>query len=132
MPQTIEVISPNIETMEKPQILTAKNVQYYSSHTHELAHSQIHKASIFVELDLIQYDSNEKCYYCLPIPNYNSTTYKMIKHKIGWVCDCQACTKKINDNIYCPDIEEKIPCSHILALYYTWKINHWNEKHEQK
>ena len=122
----ITTFSPKIERLELPDKLTPKTVQFYSSHTHELAHSQVHKASLFIEKDCIKYSPDEKCYYCLPINGYNTSTYKLIKMKYGWVCDCQACQKKIKEDLYSPNIEEKIPCSHILALYYYFKLTHWN------
>ena len=124
IPITIE--SPKVEKFELPDKLTPKNVQYYSSHTHELAHSQVHKASLFIEKDCIKYSEVEKCYYCLPLPGYNTTTYRIIKGKVGWICDCQSCQTKIKKDEYCPNIEEKTACSHILALYYNFKIQHWN------
>lgn len=126
MPLTIE--SPNIEKYELPKILTPKQVQYYSSHTHQLAHSQVHKAILFLEKGCIQYDSINKCFWCLPLANYNKNTYKIIKSNKGFICDCQGCQKKIRECLYNPDIEESAACSHILALMYFFKLKHWNEE----
>lgn len=121
----ITINNPIIEKTEKPDKLTPKNVQYYCSHTGELKHSQIHKASIFVELGLIQYDSLNKCYYCLPIDGYNSTTYTLTKGKVGYFCNCQCCRNKIRDGTYNPDIEDLRACSHLMALHFHWKINNY-------
>lgn len=136
MPQTIEVKNKDIETMEKPQVLTAKNVCYYSEHYKRLEGFQgcnaiRSKAIKFVELNLIKYDPDSLAYgeteekhnyICLPIPNYNKTTYRLTYNNLikDFECSCQFYQTKL--------IKKEDPyCSHWLALYLYFRIKHWNK-----
>lgn len=92
------------------------DVQHYSSHIKELAHSQAHKARQFIKYNCIQYDKEEQTYFCSPIPGYNQTRYRIEKNDNGdFECNCQGCQKRIK--------EEKRPnCSHIGALYLHFEL----------
>lgn len=99
-----------------PEVESADEVQFYSSKEHLLSHKQSWKALKFVELDKIKYDQNARCFVCLPIDGYNSTSYAMVPNKeneFGFECDCQGFqTKKKKAGV------GHAHCSHVLALHY--------------
>ena len=124
----VEVPTKSVVTKELPEKLTPKNVQYYSHHTKQLAHSQVYKAMLFVLNKCIRYDEFEQVYFCDALKGYNTRNYRVEKKHKGFECSCQACNKKIREGKYNPEQEELAACSHILALYYYFKIKHWNKK----
>ena len=111
------------DKIELPKELTPRNVQYYCHETKLLEQSQRHKAKLFVEHKCIEYDSENKCYYCKPLPGYNTRTYTLQYNKeLGtYECNCQGFQKMVRLG------ELRPTCSHILALHYHWKIKEWNK-----
>lgn len=126
-----------LQTYEKPKELNPKNVIYYSEHYKKLigtegikektARAIQVKARLFLKNNCIQYDPEETKYnsseydghrfICLPIKNYNSTTYRLWWNKLrnNFECSCQ-----FNQTT-------KYPCSHITALWLWIKIRNWNK-----
>lgn len=91
-------------------------VQFYSSHEHELKHSQVHKAHKFLEFHCIGYDMAAKVFFCLPIEGYNKTTYYLKPDKDvegGFACDCQRFQMQAKQGL-----KAAAWCSHLLALHY--------------
>jgi len=88
------------------------NVQWYSHHAQELKFSQQHKVINFLEHNCIQYDSIEKVFYCLPIPDYNSRTYLLHNKTVdkSFMCNCQGFLKSFKE-------KGRGTCSHVGALY---------------
>jgi len=130
-----ENISNNGISEEIPREINSKNVIYWSEHYKMLKGVKEGgairtKARKFVELGLIDYDKEKKCYICKPISGYNKTTYHLIWDKSRlkyngkgygeFECSCQYNQKTL-----------KI-CSHILALYMQFRIWNWNKKNEIK
>lgn len=85
------------------------DVQYFSKILGECVQSQHHKARKFIEHECLQWDPDRKCFICLPIPGYNSTTYSLFHTKDSFQCDCQAFVKKYKESGHGF-------CSHVLAL----------------
>jgi len=127
------------------------NVQYYSRHTKELGHSQVRKATLFLQHECIKYinedmDTGERqVFICLPLnqdsqwivngkqynklpftENYNSTAYhiyKSNKYNNTFECDCQGWQSKHKRGAI---VEEGANCCHVLSLYYAFKIKQFN------
>ena len=97
------------QTYELPEVIDYNNVMYYSHHAKGLKGTVKNKAKKFVELGLIQYDKDLKCFFCNPIPGYNKSRYK-IEKKGEFECSCQY------------NVSTGHMCSHILALYFYLKI----------
>src|SRR3990167_611267 len=107
----------NNEISLGPKEITPKNVQYFSHHTQEYMQSQSHKAKKFVEHNCIRY-IGDGSFECLPISGYNTRTYLIKKGANGeFNCNCQRALKGGEGS-----------CSHVLALYYFFKINNSKEK----
>jgi len=115
----------DLETYEKPALLTPKTVIKWSEHYKRLemegekTYSIRAKARKFIENNCIEYDKEKKCYLCKPIKGYNSTTYHLINKNGEFECSCQFHQKT------------KRMCSHILALYLQLKIWNWNKRAEK-
>jgi hypothetical protein len=155
----MEVVERNIETMEGPREITADNVQYWSNHSKSLKHSQVHKATQFLQEDLIRYvgddpEFNSKyTFLCLPLnthdhtdvecvtegirrfdkkpfgADYNWSTYKIFQKDGVWTCNCQG---------YCTREKrgeignDGVCCSHTLALMLAFRIKRFkNHETEQ-
>lgn len=128
-----------MDEFENPKELTAKTVCYWSTTFKDLVvleetgvakTSAIRaKAKTFLDNGCVQYDKELKCYICLPLKNYNSTTYHLRNNyafKSGFECDCQFHNKVVSKN---PEIG--LMCSHALALKLQLKIWNWNRKQEK-
>ena len=71
---------------EIPREINSKSVIYWSEHYKMLKGVKEGgairtKARKFVELGLIDYDREKKCYLCKPIKGYNKTTYHITWNK---------------------------------------------------
>lgn len=121
---------------EAPEELNAQTVIHWSHTYQELlmmdkmgtykTYAIRDKAQKFVELKCITYDKEKKCYLCLPIPNYNKTTYEMRPRDGGFVCSCQFHNQVIE--------KQKVPgliCSHVLALKLQLKIWNWAKQRKE-
>jgi len=134
-----------------PNELNYNNVQYWSRHTKELGHSQVRKATLFLQYQSIKYinediDTGEsQVFICLPlnqdsewivngkpysklpfIENYNSTAYhiyKSSKYPNTFECDCQGWQSKHKRGAI---VGEGANCCHVLSLYYAFKIKQFN------
>lgn len=126
----MEITEQEIVTFELPLTLTAKNVIYYSHHAKQVVGNVRDKAKRIVSMNLIEWSSNDKCFYCNPIPGYNHTRYKIEKIGKGFECDCQACHNKIKNHLYNPITDTTAACSHILAVYFYLKIKNWTGRQE--
>lgn len=145
-----------IETLEPPEVVSVKNVQFWCKHTRTLAHSQSHKALQFVEYDCIKYLGNDEefnskyTFICLPLntasewpvlriggevmmpkkpfgADYNSSEYKMFRVKEGvWTCNCQGWNMKHKRG---ETGEDGVACSHLLALFYCFKMKRFGHAH---
>jgi hypothetical protein len=138
---------------KEPETFTSKNVQFYCHHAKELKQTQIHKAQQFVDFDCIRYvgdDGEFKDKYSfvvLPLntepetkyecrtftkkpfkTDYNHNVYTIAKsqeYKNTFACNCQAwITRHKKGEIK----EEGSNCSHILALYFCFKMRRFGEK----
>lgn len=59
--------------------------------------------------------------------DYNSSEYMIFKHKDGtFECNCQAWQTKAHKGEI---VNEGANCSHILALYYCFKMRKFNNEH---
>lgn len=120
---------------EIPREINSKSVIYWSEHYKMLKGVKEGgairtKARKFVELGLIEYDKEDKCYLCKPIIGYNKTTYRLfwdkahLKYKGDgygeFECSCQ-----YNQTTF------KM-CSHCLALYMQLKIWNWNRRRDKE
>jgi len=120
---------------EIPREINPKTVIYWSEHYKMLKGVKEGgaiqtKARKFVELGLIDYDKEKKCYLCKSIPNYNSTTYHIFWDKtkpkyngLGngeFSCSCQYNQRSLK------------MCSHILALYLQLKIWNWQKREDKR
>ena len=129
--------SPNIERFEKPKILTAKNVIYWSETYKKLIIIDKDgkrkdltiksKAQRFVENKSYKYDSENKQFLCLPIQNYNHHTYRLKYNKSikDMECSCQGFQSKLKKN------EFPLICCHVLGLKLQFKIWHNNHEHPE-
>lgn len=116
---------------EKPKEINSKSVIYWSEHYKMLngeGNAIQTKARKFVELGLIDYDKEKKCYICKPI-GYNKTTYHQIwdKNRLKYKGDGYGefeCSCQYN--------QTNRMCSHILALYMQLKIWNWKKRDERK
>lgn len=141
---------------EGPARVTLENVRYWSKHTKELAGSQVTKALAFLEHDCLQYvgdddEFNSKyTFVCLPLNksddhqevvrdqiitfhkkpfeiDYNNSMYKIYKNGSGnFECNCQGWQTKARRGEI---INDGANCSHILALFYAFKIGKFNRQH---
>ncbi len=95
-----------------PQEITSQNVQYFCHHTQQFAQTQVHKAQKFVEHKCYEY-VGENLFRCGPIEGYNTRTYTIKKNPDTgeFDCNCQAGRTQM--------------CSHILGLYYAFKLNYF-------
>lgn len=94
---------------EKPRVYNFKNVMYWEPESKRLltlkkdgnkeAGTILNKSKKFLELNCIQKSGDN--YICLPIKNYNKTTYTI--NPVKWSCNCQGYS-----------IYNK--CSHLLAV----------------
>ena len=120
---------------EIPREINSKSVIYWSEHYKMLKGVKEGgairtKARKFVELGLIDYDKEKKCYLCKPIKGYNKTTYRQVWDKTkqkykgegfgDFECSCQ-----YNQTSF------KM-CSHILALYMQLKIWNWERRRDKE
>lgn len=138
------------EVSEGPKQITAENVQYWSIHAKALKHSQVHKASIFTEQDLIRYvgddpEFNSKyTFICLPLNtkdhtevtgtsggtrtfnknqymcDYNWNAYKIYKNTEG-LWECSC--QGWNTRYKRGELQEDgVMCSHVLALFFCFRL----------
>lgn len=113
--------------IEKPTELNAHNIIHWSDSLRQLQGikegSAIKtKALAFLRRDLVKYDPNNKLFLVLPIPKYNSTTYKINNRGDNhFECSCQFYNKvsKIWDH---PN------CSHIQAVKFFLEIRRHNKE----
>ena len=107
-------------SMNEPREITIHNVQYWCHHTQKFAHSQVHKALKFVENKCYEY-VGDGMFVCKNIEGYNSRHYNIKKSDTTkeFFCNCQYC--KNNDGAM---------CSHILGLYYAFKLKYFGDKDE--
>ena len=113
------------ETCEGPNELNSHNVMYYSHHAREVKGTLRTKAQKFLDLGLIEWNTEEKCFYVNPIEGYNTRTYEIRKRDKGFECNCQACQTKMKKEDYDPNVDSSAPCSHILAVYLWLKIKNY-------
>jgi len=114
-------------SVDEPKEINSKNVIYYSEHYKMLKGAEGEairtKAKKFVELGLIEYSKEHKCYLC----KGNLRTYHIIWDKTKqrykedgrrgeFECSCQYNQKTFK------------MCSHILALYMQFRIWDWQKK----
>jgi len=126
-----ENIQKPLDKFEPPKEINSKSVIYWSEHYKMLKGVKEGgairtKARKFVELGLIDYDKEKKCYICKPIPDYNKSTYHIIwdKNRLKYKgegfgefeCSCQYNQRTLK------------MCSHILALYMQLKIWNWQKR----
>lgn len=127
--------SPIIETYEQPEKLTPKNVCFYSHHLkilidskgNKIAGVMNRKAILFLEHDCIRYDQYERVFFCDALKGYNKSNYRLTLNPETnkYECDCQGYTSKV--------IKGELPfCSHLLALFYWFKIHNWNRSKDKK
>jgi hypothetical protein len=91
-PNTVMVINMETEMM------------YYDSNTGMLHGTQLRKALSFIKHECIK-KQEDGTFLCLPLKDYNKTTYTIIKNEHGRSsCTCQYNTTK------------GLSCSHILAV----------------
>lgn len=126
---TIEVPTKHhpTEQIEKPNELNVHNIIYWSDSLRQLQGikegSAIKtKALAFLRKDLVKYDPDRKVFLCLPIPNYNSTTY-IINNRGDdhFECSCQFYNKVSK-------IWEHPTCSHIEAVKLYLEIKRYNRR----
>jgi hypothetical protein len=105
-------------SLGEPENLTIHNVQYWCHHTQKFAHSQVYKALKFVEKGCYEY-VGEGMFICKNIDGYNSRHYAIKKNENTqeFDCNCQYC--KNNDGAM---------CSHILGLYYAFKLKYFQKE----
>lgn len=122
-----------MEDFIPPNTLNPNTIIYYSAEAKMAKKNVRSKAQKFLQLGLIEYNSDKDEYYCKPIKGYNNTTYTIKLKGAGYECNCQACQTKMRKNEYNPDYDTEIPCSHALAVNMLNKIEDWNagliEKH---
>jgi hypothetical protein len=147
----------NEVTFEGPKEITISNVQFWCKHGKELRQTQRHKAQQFIEYDCIRYvgddpEFNSKStFICLPLnPNetvieyddtpaahqfnkkpfpvwYNNSTYKIFKNEQGiFECNCQGWQTKAKRGELG---RNGCHCSHVLALFYCFKMRLFGKKH---
>ena len=111
------VKSPNNQQDLGPAQISVENVQYWSHHTQQFAHSQVHKALEFVKNGCYEY-VGEGMFLCNKINGYNTRTYNIKKNEITkeFACNCQK--GREGDGM----------CSHVLGLYYAFKIGYFKNK----
>lgn len=119
------------ETMEPPKKYTPNNVCYWETTSKDLitedkGKPMLTKARKFLENDCIRgVGETLTTWECLPLPNYNKTTYRISLTKTGFVCNCQGFNKKLKDyDSLSSDV--KPICSHILAVKQLNFINKHN------
>jgi hypothetical protein len=142
---------------EGPARVTSDNVQYWSKHAKALKHTQAHKAQQFIDYDCIRYVgddtefSSKYTFICLPLnpweeiqligedqkvrtfPKkafpiyYNNNVYKIYKNDEGvFECNCQGWQTKAKRGEIGTD---GCHCSHVLALFFAFKIQRFNKVH---
>ncbi len=80
----------------------------YDKNTQTLSHTMEQKANKFVNLGCL-FQINPNVFICKPIPNYNKTTYTIIRQGFRYACNCQGFNKKARSMSF--------PyCSHTIAL----------------
>ena len=99
-----------------PRELSVENVQYFSQHTQQFAKSQIHKAKKFIEHKCYEY-AGEGFFICNNIPGYNTRTYHIRKNQNTHEFDCDCQKSRDNSGM----------CSHVLGLFYAFKIKYFKE-----
>ena len=78
----------------------SENLIFYSAHTRKFEGSVKAKIRAILEQNAIEYDKDQKAFFCKPIlqPSgkpYNSTTYELRAHReYGFSCSCQAWTTR--------------------------------------
>jgi hypothetical protein len=116
-----------IEVKEMPpEVMTPQFIVYWSTSARQLegitqGKAIITKAKKLVELNLVEYDKEHKCFKVNPIPGYNKTTYTVNGRGDGhFECDCQFYNTVSNK-------WEHPSCSHIQAVKFWLEINRWNK-----
>jgi hypothetical protein len=127
---SVTIESPQSEFSLGPANITINNVQYYCHHARELKHTQVNKALKFIEADCIKY-AGDGLFACEPLAGYNTRTYTMKKSERyfdTFECNCQGwITKEKHDGI----VEGSANCSHILSLYFCFKMRKQFEGYEE-
>lgn len=113
----------------QPELLTTKNILYWSKSAKELKSDGIRQGSAIIakakklnELNLVKYDTYTHEGYILPIKGYNKTTYKVTTDGYNYACNCQF-YNTVSKNWLKPS------CSHIQALKFYLEIQNWNGAH---
>lgn len=148
------VAEREVEGSEGPREITLENVRYWSKHTKELKGSQVKKALQFLQHDCLQYVGEDQEYdvkgafICLPLNtqesyseygrtwqkkpfaiDYNFSAYKITKGDgKTFVCNCQGWQTKLKRNEV---VAEGANCSHVLALYYAFKMKKFRHPSQQ-
>ena len=126
------------ETYEEPHELTPHTVVKWSSTYKALeildksgqwkTYAIRLKARRFLRNQCIEYSKEKKCYLCLPIKGYNSTTYELKSlPNQEFECNCQFYQRVVKKK----DIPGLI-CSHICALKMQLKIWNWNRRKDKE
>ena len=110
----MEVIEKQRELNEGPKEITVETVQYWSHHTQQFARTQVSKAKKFIEHGCYEY-TGDGIFLCNPIKGYNTRTYTIKKGKGEEEFDGN-CQKGMQGSGV---------CSHVLGLYYAFKINYF-------
>lgn len=130
--------------------ITVENVQFYCKHSKLLKNTQNRKALQFVDYDCIRYvgddvEFNSKyTFVCLPLNTdekffdkesstyfykkpypvfYNNSIYKIFKKGEGFECNCQGWQTRARRGEF---QEDGCMCSHVLALFYMFKLKRFN------
>lgn len=119
-----DIRAVEIETFEPPVEYNEDNVVYWHKESKELrtasksgdkkAGTLLTKAKEFLFNDCIKQE-NGTTWLCLPIPDYNKSTYNIRLTSEGWDCNCQGFNKKQSD-FKDGNSNIKPICSHILAV----------------
>jgi hypothetical protein len=144
-------------TSEGPREITVANVQFWCKHGRELRQTQRHKAQQFVEYDCVKYVGDDQefstkyTFVCLPLNpqdefqeygedhqirtftkkpfpvHYNNSLYKIFKNDDGiFECNCQGWQTKAKRG---ETGRDGCHCSHVLALFFCFKIKKFGKKH---
>lgn len=129
---------------EGPGIIEARTVRFWCRHTKELKGSQVKKAESFVAHDCVQYLGDSR-FVCLPLNgrpdwvvdgrvlrkrpfknDYNNSEYLIERTgEKTFECNCQGWQTRARRGEIVP---EGANCSHVLALFYMFKLRQFQPK----
>lgn len=109
--------TPELQQDLGPAEMTLSIVQYWCHHTQQFANTQIGKAKEFVKNNCYEY-VGEGFFLCHPIAGYNTRTYEIRKNSITKEFDCNCQRGR----------EGSAKCSHVLGLYFMFKLNYFRKK----